>query len=150
MTALLHDVLDDGDGTLADVEAHAGRTVAALVSSVARLSRNNQLLRRAYRRMIAAGENVRAEAEIEAMKSMILQMTEEPLVRPAHHHFGWLVLGAFLNKFCEYAFFSLGMAKVYRLAKSCLHAGDHCQASGPPPQHAYCLGAAAGKGAVSR
>ena len=83
MTALLHDVLDDGDGTLADVEAHAGSTVAALVSSVARLSRNNQLLRRAYRRMIAAGENLRAEAEIEAMKSMILQMTEEPLVRCA-------------------------------------------------------------------
>lgn len=81
MTALLHDTLDDGDATLADVEAHAGSTVAALVSSVARLSRNNQLLRRAYRRMIAAGERVRAEAEIEAMKSMILQMTEEPLVR---------------------------------------------------------------------
>lgn len=127
MTALLHDVLDDGDGTLADVEAHAGRTVVALVSSVARLSRNNQLLRRAYRRMIATGENVRAEAEIEAMKSMILQMTEEPLVRPAHHHFEPLVLGAFLKKFSEYAFFVLGMT--YRFAESCLCAGDHCQAS---------------------
>jgi hypothetical protein len=81
VTALLHDTLDDGDATLADVEALAGTTVAALVSTVARLSRNNQLLRRAYRRMIAAGEKVKADAEIEAMKSMILQMTEEPVVR---------------------------------------------------------------------
>lgn len=80
IAALLHDVMDTGC-TFKDISAHAGKEVAEVVSAVARLSRNNQLLRRAYRRLIKEGRTVEAEAEVEAIKAMILQMTEEPLVR---------------------------------------------------------------------
>jgi (p)ppGpp synthase/HD superfamily hydrolase len=80
IAALLHDVLDT-EQTLQDVEAHAGSEVTKLVSSVARLSRNNQLLRRAHRRLLAEGKTEQAAEEVEVMKSMILEMTEEPLVR---------------------------------------------------------------------
>lgn len=83
MAALLHDIVDDSEATLAEVEAAFGGAVAGLVGAVAQLSRNNQLLRRAHRRMVAQGQHVRAAAEVEAMKSMILQSTEEPLVRCA-------------------------------------------------------------------
>lgn len=82
MAALLHDIVDDSDSTLADVEGTFGAEVAGLVGAVAQLSRNNQLLRRAHRRMLAQGEHLRAAAEVEAMKSMILQSTEEPMVWP--------------------------------------------------------------------
>lgn len=86
MAALLHDIVDDSEATLAEVEAAFGGVVAGLVGAVAQLSRNNQLLRRAHRRMVAQGQHVRAAAEVEAMKSMILQSTEEPLVRSACMH----------------------------------------------------------------
>lgn len=81
MTALLHDIVDDSEATLAEVHGTFGADVAALVGAVAQLSRNNQLLRRAHRRMLAQGEHLRAAAEVEAMKSMILQSTDEPMVR---------------------------------------------------------------------
>eukprot|EP00892_Ulva_mutabilis_P008840 jgi/Ulvmu1/6328/UM029_0036.1 len=80
VTALLHDIVDDSDCTLAEVRAAFGADVASLVGAVAQLSRNNQLLRRAHRRMLAQGERLKAEAEVEAMKSMILQSTDEPMV----------------------------------------------------------------------
>lgn len=80
VTALLHDIVDDSESTLADVEGTFGAEVAALVGAVAQLSRNNQLLRRAHRRMLAQGQHLKAEAEVEAMKSMILQSTDEPMV----------------------------------------------------------------------
>ena len=81
ITAVLHDALDNSTVTLADVAAHAGERVAALVRGVAQLSRNNQLARRHQRRLLERGDVDAARAAVEAMKSMILQMTDEPLVR---------------------------------------------------------------------
>jgi (p)ppGpp synthase/HD superfamily hydrolase len=87
MAALLHDVTDAGTGvTIGEVADHAGGDVAALVHAVAKLSCTNQLCRRRHRQLQEAGEAAAAAAEVEAMKSMILQTTDEPLVRTLPGH----------------------------------------------------------------
>lgn len=81
ITAVLHDALDNSEVSLADIAEHAGERVAELVRCVAQLSRNNQLARRHQRSLLERGHVDDARAAVEAMKSMILQMTHEPLVR---------------------------------------------------------------------
>lgn len=80
VTAILHDIVDDTSRGLDDVEGIFGADVAKLVKTVSQLSRNTQLLRRMHRDLIAQGKYGQASGEIEAMKSMIVHMTEEPLV----------------------------------------------------------------------
>ena len=49
VAAVLHDVIDDTEVPLSDIQAAFGEQVAGMVSSVSRLSQMNQLLRRSKR-----------------------------------------------------------------------------------------------------
>ena len=49
VAAVLHDVIDDTEVPLSDIQAAFGEPVAGMVSSVSRLSQMNQLLRRSKR-----------------------------------------------------------------------------------------------------
>lgn len=81
--ALLHDVMDT-KGTQPNIQEHVGKEVANIVNAVERLSRNNQLLRRDRRRKEVEGRTAEAAADVDVAKDMILQMTEDPLVRFEH------------------------------------------------------------------
>ncbi|KAK9787997.1 hypothetical protein WJX73_010236 [Symbiochloris irregularis] len=85
--ALLHDVVDDTTVELSEIATKFGPHVAEIIHFVSRLSDVNQLLRRQLRHE-ASGSTTASEPgkgalhreDVEALRSMILCLVEEPLV----------------------------------------------------------------------
>lgn len=76
VAALLHDVLDDTDAEVGEVQELFGEQVASMVSKVSQLSTTNQIVRRRLR-----VESAQPTKEEEAqLRNMILTMVGEPLV----------------------------------------------------------------------
>ncbi|PSC74447.1 Guanosine-3, 5 -bis(diphosphate) 3 -pyrophosphohydrolase [Micractinium conductrix] len=76
VAALLHDVLDDTDVDVAEVEEEFGEQVASMVSKVSQLSTTNQIVRR---RLRVESAQPTKEEELQ-LRTMILTMVGEPLV----------------------------------------------------------------------
>lgn len=75
IAAILHDVVDDTDVEISELEDKFGKAVASLVAKVSQLSATNQLVRRRLRQ----SEIAPTDEEENLLREMILTMVAEPL-----------------------------------------------------------------------
>jgi len=75
IAAILHDVVDDTDVEISELEEKFGEAVASLVAKVSQLSATNQLVRRRLRQ----SETTPTDEEENLLREMILTMVAEPL-----------------------------------------------------------------------
>jgi len=79
LAAILHDVVDDTEATLADVETMFGPEVAAMVAGVTRLSQVNQVVRR-HRRQRGVHGQAMPSKDAQVLRSLVLGMIDDPRV----------------------------------------------------------------------